>query len=61
MRFCLPTYDSCMQGGPLLVLHEVKNPYKGPYEWETGDITPIQGVMTLHTTGSGPPCVTQKE
>ena len=31
------------------------NPYKRPYKWVTGVVTPMYGVTTLLTTGTGPP------
>ena len=32
------------------------NPYKWPYSWVTGVITPLIVVITPVTTGRGPPC-----
>ena len=43
-----------IQGGPLLVINGVINPYKWPYKWVTGVITPISGVIALLITGRGP-------
>ena len=33
---------------------ELYNPYKWPYNWVNGVITPISGVITLLITGTGP-------
>ena len=33
------------------------NPYKWPYAWVTGVITPTSGVFTLPITGRAPPAV----
>ncbi len=33
------------------------NPYKWPYKQVAGVITPINGVITLLTTGRAPPCI----
>ena len=32
------------------------NPYKWPYKWVTGVITPLRGVIDLLITGRGPSC-----
>ena len=49
-----------LQGGPLLVISSYEwssNPYKWPYKWVTGVITPLLlGVIIPFITGWGPPC-----
>ena len=48
------------QGGPLrstiVRKMEIWGPYKWPYEWVNGVITPLNTSITLLITGGGPPC-----
>ena len=46
-------WDAFLQGGPPTSYKWNYNPYKWPYKWVTGVITPISGVITLLITGRG--------
>ena len=45
------------QDGPYNRYKRNYNPYKWPYKWVTGVVSPIRGVTTLLIAGRGPSCM----